>query len=358
MIENKTNRISQFQGLRAVAFLAIFISHANVGPFGALGAWGVSVFFVLSGFLMMYSYLPREKSPKFGFNFAWIKIKKLYLLHIAMMLVAVLYKLIDFKDSISKLLVDILLHSTLVQAWIPYSKYYSTLNGLAWFLCVSFFLYLCFPVVLKLFYRFKKTSTVFFSLIVFFAIQILISIFAMVYGNVDKHAFFSMQWITYYCPLTRLIDFLIGCCLGFIFLKVNQQESGKKVRYIFFEILTIVLIIFSLYCYINKMTVLGTEYVKYSLLFTPTTVALIWLVSRNRGIISKALQTNVLVKIGDKSPYTFLIHGLVIKVCNLVIPKVITGIPTLIVAFIALLFTFIAAYIWVNFEEKVLLRKK
>lgn len=48
--------LPQFQGLRAVAFGAIFISHLGIGNFGALGAWGVSVFLVLSGFLMVNSY--------------------------------------------------------------------------------------------------------------------------------------------------------------------------------------------------------------------------------------------------------------------------------------------------------------
>lgn len=40
------------QGLRTMAFAAIFLSHTGIGYLGALGAWGVSVFFVLSGFVM------------------------------------------------------------------------------------------------------------------------------------------------------------------------------------------------------------------------------------------------------------------------------------------------------------------
>jgi len=69
------------QGLRAIAIIAIFISHSELGKFEYFGAWGVSVFFVLSGFLMLFNYLPREEYPEFGFGFAWGKIKKLYPLH-------------------------------------------------------------------------------------------------------------------------------------------------------------------------------------------------------------------------------------------------------------------------------------
>ena len=56
-------RINSLQGLRAIAFLAIFISHAGLGNYGCLGAWGVSVFFLLSGFLMTLSQLNKEDDP-------------------------------------------------------------------------------------------------------------------------------------------------------------------------------------------------------------------------------------------------------------------------------------------------------
>lgn len=49
-------KIDGLQGLRAVAFIAIFISHTSVGNYSKLGAWGVSIFLVLSGFVMVYSY--------------------------------------------------------------------------------------------------------------------------------------------------------------------------------------------------------------------------------------------------------------------------------------------------------------
>lgn len=54
-----TKKILPFQGLRAIAFLFVFVCHSNVGAFEAFGAWGVSVFLVLSGFLMVYIYFPK-----------------------------------------------------------------------------------------------------------------------------------------------------------------------------------------------------------------------------------------------------------------------------------------------------------
>lgn len=47
--------IGALQGLRAIAFLAIFLSHSGIGPFGCFGAWGVSLFLMMSGFFDVIS---------------------------------------------------------------------------------------------------------------------------------------------------------------------------------------------------------------------------------------------------------------------------------------------------------------
>ena len=48
----KQNQLKSLQGVRALAFAGIFSSHCGCSD---LGAWGVSVFFILSGFLMVYN---------------------------------------------------------------------------------------------------------------------------------------------------------------------------------------------------------------------------------------------------------------------------------------------------------------
>lgn len=53
-------KIQSLQGLRAVAFIFILISHCGIN-FGGFGEWGVSVFFILSGFLMSYNYVGKIK---------------------------------------------------------------------------------------------------------------------------------------------------------------------------------------------------------------------------------------------------------------------------------------------------------
>ena len=49
----KNQKIDSLQALRAIAFGAIFIHHCGL-KFG--GGWGVSVFLILSGFLLVYNH--------------------------------------------------------------------------------------------------------------------------------------------------------------------------------------------------------------------------------------------------------------------------------------------------------------
>lgn len=73
--------------IRGIAFICVFLSHADVfGVFTILGAWGVEVFFVLSGFAMSYSYYGTgrivSKSLKEKFKFVYKKMMGLYPLYI------------------------------------------------------------------------------------------------------------------------------------------------------------------------------------------------------------------------------------------------------------------------------------
>ena len=49
-------KIESLQGLRALAFLGVFASHTYLKSFRFTGAWGVSVFFMLSGFFYAFRF--------------------------------------------------------------------------------------------------------------------------------------------------------------------------------------------------------------------------------------------------------------------------------------------------------------
>ena len=88
-------KLKQIQALRGIAFLGVFLSHTGLKWFGAAGHWGVSIFLVLSGFLMFASYSGNNRIERISIRdniaFSWGKIKKLYPLHICTMILMMLF---------------------------------------------------------------------------------------------------------------------------------------------------------------------------------------------------------------------------------------------------------------------------
>lgn len=219
-------KINAIQGLRAIAFLAIFISHTGLGNYGCLGAWGVLVFFVLSGFLMTLSHLNKGDEPQFSFRFAQDKIRSLYPLHLVTMLFAAVYAAYC-GQHLMKVSLDIFIHSLLIQMWIPNTQFYTTLNGPAWYLCTSFFLYLCFPLIYKACrkcFAAHRAKYIYISGIVLAMLYILISTACYLYAPQDSYAWFTTQWIVYYFPPVRLIDFSVGCLMGCLFFEKRMTQ--------------------------------------------------------------------------------------------------------------------------------------
>lgn len=81
-------RVEGFNIVRAFAFLGVFLQHTGIVP--ATGAYGVSLFFVMSGFLMTYNYSGKKSNEKVSVKssimFSIRKISKLYTLQIFTMI--------------------------------------------------------------------------------------------------------------------------------------------------------------------------------------------------------------------------------------------------------------------------------
>lgn len=122
--------IKPLQGLRVIAFIAVFLSHAIDTP---TGAWGVSLFIILSGFVMTYSYWDRSEekgtlSIKDSISFSIRKIRSLYPLHIIMLVAAFVpyyliplvkvFSLNELLKNVFKLMITIPPHSSMVSCWI------------------------------------------------------------------------------------------------------------------------------------------------------------------------------------------------------------------------------------------------
>lgn len=350
-----SRRIDSIQSLRAIAFLAVFMSHSRLFGLGFLGAWGVSIFFVLSGFLMVYSYYPKiDYAFPPAHRFAWQKIRKLYPIHILMTVACILYTILNEGKISANLPIVTLLHTLLLQIWIPNSAFYETLNGVAWYLCVCAFTYFCFPLILNVLRKVRNKREVILIMGGGTAFQVLVSIIAYCVGAESKTGILTMQWITYYFPISRLADFFIGCCIGLLFIQNSHRKPIRNAFSCMLQCAIPVILVACFWIYHSGSTILGQENIKYTLLFLPTTCIIVYLSASKGTIYSCVLSNRILIKIGDLSPYAFLIHSVVIKYLyaanHILIQNRVN--PFIIVMF-AFAITMFSSEIWKNAAAKL-----
>ena len=312
--QDNKDKIETLQIVRVIAFLGIFLSHCGVI---ALGEWGVSIFFVLSGFVLTYShyYDEQEVTVAASVLFSKRKISKLYPLHIIMMIAAIVFSVYDIYvntsvDTILFHVVALIFNILLLQTLVPEPEFSFSFNGVAWYLSVSMFLYAAFPFILS---KVKKIREKYVLGVVFLIYTILIFL------GLGSQCFFSTEtvydnfsyWFTYICPFFRMGDFIIGCCFGRLFLerKFEINLFWNQVM----EIVAVIATVLALYIYTNRVGILGSEGYRYSLLFTPISVLIVYSFAGKKGILAKVLKLRPILYLAELSPYMFLIHQIVIS---------------------------------------------
>lgn len=193
--------IKSLTSLRFFFALAVFLHHYSVK--GAVifenGFIGVSFFFILSGFILSYSYKDRLFSgniSKWDFYVArFARIYPLHLLTFLMFITLLVYNnnLPDWKVLFSNLF--------LFQSWIPFKHYYFSVNEPSWSISCEAFFYAVFPALLYFFMRGSRNTK-----IIVIASCLLTYAVSLLYPWKPQHA----HALFYVNPIFRLVDFGIG----------------------------------------------------------------------------------------------------------------------------------------------------
>lgn len=150
-------------GVRAVAALGVFASHIvwilpehRGAASGSLqveqvlewGRHGVTLFFVLSGFILTWTAGPSVATGRFlrkRFARVWPNHAVVWLAFVVLGAVGVTTALPDLPAMVTSLL--------LVQTWVPGQGWANAVNGVAWTLSCEAFFYLAFPFLLPVLRR-------------------------------------------------------------------------------------------------------------------------------------------------------------------------------------------------------------
>lgn len=333
-------KILSLQALRTLAFVGIFISHTQTVKWN-LGAWGVSVFLVLSGFLMATAYYEKKLDADFLSSalFSWKKMLALYPLHIITMIVGLFLA----KNSARITSVNIITNIFLIQSWMPRRELYFSLNMVAWYLSVCLFVYFIFPAVLKRLQAAKNVGQLLVGAIIVLLLQGTAAYVSYRFRTWEISDNFY-KWVTYILPLSRAGDFLVGSILGCIFIKRNREANTNGFAATILEMAAFGASVFSLRYHATQFNISWTS---FALWYLPPAVLLVYSFAMNKGVFARLLTNKVTVWLGDISSYGFLFHQVIIRSLRIIIPRFIEAdLSKVTHAIIAFVLTVIASAIY------------
>ncbi len=318
------------QSLRALAFFSVMFHHTGISFLNSVGRWGVSVFFILSGFVMVYSYYNKNRiqisSVSESVCFAFKKLKRLYLLHILCTLAMMLFCFIgDKTSSYINVAVKFFLNAFYIQEWVPLDD--RSPNTVSWFLCTILLGYTIFPLFLRILENHYSNSKALLCIILAVLVQFLLSYAGSDFPVKEKVEnsiwdYELTEWFDYFFPLSRIWDIIIGFNLGYLFVNRKGDFSAKTVSVM--EVAGIVMTLLA--CYLcHKLTPelnITTDAVvlshperwwTYSLIFIPGSILLIYAFAMQSGYLSKLLTNRFTLYLAKISPYGFLIHYVVFR---------------------------------------------
>jgi len=218
-------------GFHLVAF-RILTAGSVFYKVASIGYVGVGLFFVLSGFILVYTH--GERDVRAG-EFWRARFPRLYLAYAFSLLVtlpwflyAVLYThRLSVPWAVAHLKLAMFLRIILLHAWVPPAAL--VCNAVSWSLSVEAFFYLLFPYLLKRFARASSARLILFG-VLFWCVSLAVTTGytglnpdGLSRINSDAGAF----WLTVvkFNPLVRLPEFLIGMAYGFHYLRVRANPK-------------------------------------------------------------------------------------------------------------------------------------
>lgn len=237
----------RLEGLTTLRFFAAFhviLFHLYVegalavGPwwyrnFASIGYVGVNFFFVLSGFILIYTYAASDLDPRLFWRARFARIYPAYLFSLAVtapffFLTARSLNLPFFTWSMQHLAIASILALTLLQSWIPQAAL--TWNPVCWSLSVEAFFYALFPFLVKRTKPLSRRQLPFWIAGVWFISLAISAAYVLLHpdgaANINSTET-TLFWknVLSFNPIVRLPEFVVGMLTGRLFL---SREGGRK----------------------------------------------------------------------------------------------------------------------------------
>lgn len=316
----KTNpSLPALTGIRAIAAYMVFIHHYNpfsearfgytVHSFFGQFHIGVTIFFVLSGFLICYNYYEKEVAFKEYFIKRFARIYPVYFLLTSLTFV---YFHFYFSKGISIDFRDYLYNITFLKGFFDDLKFTGIAQG--WSLTVEEVFYLSAPVFFLLLRKTRVWLLTLPVLCVFLGLILSHYVFSTAPLGFMNDDFFVLNFTF----LGRAIEFFCGIGLAIYVLNGKPFFLTKFVTY--FGIIAIVICLYLLTIFdIEKKDSEGIIAIAINTIVLPLVgiVPLFWGLIQEKTIVSRMLSSKMMLLLGKSSFVFYLIHmGVFVVILN------------------------------------------
>jgi peptidoglycan/LPS O-acetylase OafA/YrhL len=304
-------RLAALTGLRFPAALAVALAHlpevyANphltrtLRRFAAEGFAGVPFFFVLSGFVLAYSYRDRLARPVPGALAAYYRsrLARIWPLHLFALLLVLAMPLHPGAGGPGQLLANVLL----VHAWVPDVGYAAAYNSVSWTLSVEVFFYLLLPAFLWVVCR-RDPGPVALAAGAVLAWLVPLAVIVRHLPYTDA----GTLWLCNVCPAVRFGEFAAGAFLGLLFARGGGPDRGPaSARWTALEVLAVALVVAAV-----KWSDRVPMLLRLNGYYTPVFALVVAVFARGRGRLSAVMASPRLVYLGEISFAFFVLHAVV-----------------------------------------------
>jgi peptidoglycan/LPS O-acetylase OafA/YrhL len=302
--------------LRFFAALQVLVFHCTRWPswpdhpfarnIAASGYVAVSMFFVLSGFILTYVHAGRDARPLDRRAFYANRFARIYPAYgFALALIAPFFIVHTIRiDGVVSFLKGAVAVPTLVQAWVP--SLAMAWNPPAWSLSVEAFFYLLFPLVIPALMACRPSLAASLAVACYGACLVAPLVYLLLAPDGPAPATHESMtfWLNAlrYNPAIRFPEFVIGIVLGRWYLEGHVQRvlGGGAALWSALSVGTLVLAL-------SRAPTLPYPLV-HNGLFTPIIALLIATLAIGRGPVAALLGTRPLVALGDASYSLYVLH--------------------------------------------------
>lgn len=359
--------IASLTGLRFVAAMCVVVSHAleSIIRFPVepplwytyatqASAVGMTLFFVLSGFVIHYNYSAAVQAGKVRgiYEFFVARFARLYPLYIVCFMFSIAATW--WYGNLHRLNPALPYYLTLTQTWLydviddnNLIYQYGLVVPVTWSISTEWFFYVAYPVIGFLILRLpgwwaKLISCVVLSFIVYSVLfvafthyavidQFGVSAFGPLAGIRDHWLDSFIRWLVYFSPYSRIGEFVLGCLTAAVFMELRDRPVTRLEARL--GAVTLVAALAGIGVLYHAM--FGPPYsappfafvtfLHMSFGFAPLVAIVIFCSSRYHSRFSAAMSAPFVVQCGEISYSLYLLHVLVIRLFVVVAAPVTGG---------------------------------